>query len=369
MIIEHATGSANYFGEILIQNPIQHPAGLKAELDPTKVRGDYRFEVLKHVLMMLDLHPLIEAGAVNFFPDPCNFDPHLRHQMMRMAEARTSGRLARADIDPRTKWLHQDDFIRACWGKSEEGLRADILKSDPSVTEDMIERMLKMVRDGRPQDPLASLRLDESADGTRAGYAIFHNMVPNFEMTLLIAQATGSIIVTDSPYRWREVLAHAWFEPEGPQQMLPTLSSAIESSEHLFLLDTHAVKAVLRSATGQEYRSLLHDALRYLATVKRTGAKPNWESQLPGRFARAYAAIERAILKTGTPTGSAKVKCIIPAKGIRDNTINRLLVTSSVDHYAESVPMAFFLERPDPSAYPRYFPSTPWAPEPGPAFF
>ncbi|HMI18474.1 MAG TPA: DUF4238 domain-containing protein, partial [Sphingomonas sp.] len=97
MLVEFAVGAADSFGEVLIQNPFPFAGGMKPEFDPTKVPGEYRFEVLKHILMLLELAPLIETGAVNFFPDPCNFDRHLRQQMMQMAEARAGGDFDEAD--------------------------------------------------------------------------------------------------------------------------------------------------------------------------------------------------------------------------------------------------------------------------------
>ena len=41
--------------------------------------------------------------------------------------------------------------------------------------------------------------------GKAGGQMNMFKLVPNFEMTMYLAQATGACIVTDSPFRWKEV--------------------------------------------------------------------------------------------------------------------------------------------------------------------
>lgn len=87
---------------------------------------------------------------------------------------------------------------------------------------------------------------------------------------------------------------------------------------------------------------------RYLTVTSKKVGKPNWESQLPCRFSAAHAGLQNLIGKTEAPLLTAKVKCIMPIAGLRDNTINRLLLMSSVDHYLDNVPMAFLVQPFDP---------------------
>lgn len=55
---------------------------------PTENPKSHRQEFLKTVLFFLNVMPLVELGVVNLIPDPCDFDFHLRNQMM-MARARS----------------------------------------------------------------------------------------------------------------------------------------------------------------------------------------------------------------------------------------------------------------------------------------
>lgn len=352
MITEYALGASTYFGEVLIQNPFLHPAALQAQFSPVENPAQYRQEVLKSVALLLDLMPLIDAGIVNLFPDPCHFDPHLRREMMQMAKERYEGR-APLEADVRTRWLQRDDFQRSIWSLPEEAQRPMIQKAMPELGTDDIDELISAVRSQRELDPLAPLQADVIAAGPDGGLLMCHHLVPNLEMSLYLAQATGSVIVTDSPHRWQELVETAWYERGRPPHVLSELKTAIEDAEHLYLGDQAALCQVHESKASEAYRSFMRSVARYLDKTVKAAPKPNWESQIPGRFSTAHAALQGELQRTVAPALPAKVQCIMPSGGIRDNTINRLLLMSSVDHYSERVPMAFFIERPDPSTYPR----------------
>ena len=71
-----ALGSAPFFDEILIQQPFINPAQVKPDFSPVHSPHLYRQQTLKNVFLLLILMPYIDAGFVNFFPDPCVFDEH-----------------------------------------------------------------------------------------------------------------------------------------------------------------------------------------------------------------------------------------------------------------------------------------------------
>jgi hypothetical protein len=54
----------------------------------------------------------------------------------------------------------------------------------------------------REMDPLAVLQEGSLEGGKGGGQMNMFKLVPNFEMTMYLAQATGACIVTDSPFRW-----------------------------------------------------------------------------------------------------------------------------------------------------------------------
>ena len=59
-------------------------------MSPTENPKSYRQDFLKTILFFLNVMPLVDLGLINLIPDPCDFDFHLREQMMSMAQARSA---------------------------------------------------------------------------------------------------------------------------------------------------------------------------------------------------------------------------------------------------------------------------------------
>ena len=108
-----ALGSAPLFDEILIQQPFVNPAEVKPDFSPVHSPHLYRQHTLKNVFLLFVLMPYIDAGFVNFFPDPCVFDEHLLKQMMQMAEARSGDVQLDAAEEGILMGMARDDFHRA----------------------------------------------------------------------------------------------------------------------------------------------------------------------------------------------------------------------------------------------------------------
>ncbi len=66
----------------------------------------YRQETLKNIIFFISLMPLIQAGRVNVIPDPMNFYPSLRQQIMAEAEKRRNQvKLDNKTIEPMKKLM------------------------------------------------------------------------------------------------------------------------------------------------------------------------------------------------------------------------------------------------------------------------
>jgi hypothetical protein len=356
---EYAFGAANMFGELLIQNPFIRDAHMRPEYSPVGNPGAYHVEAIKHVSLLVELAPLIDSGMVNLFPDPCSFDPFLRSQMMHMADERSEPMRGTIKPDPRTWWLAEDDGNRAVLFAPENYLRQSMRASTPGIDEALLDDTIAMLRDTRHLDPLAPLNLDLFESGEEGGILIATQLAPNFEISLYLAQATGSVIVTDHPHRWRELNLAARPGAAGETRILHGLAAAIEREELPYLHDTRDVLALRRAQADHGFRGLMGDVLSYLSRGG-AGSKPNWESQLPNRVARATRDLRKAVLGTNPEAMPGRTRCLIPGGGIRDNTVDRLLLMTGVERHADNVPMAFIIERPDTTSYDRPFLSQPW---------
>ena len=87
-ITDFALAAPLYFGELIVAHPFVHSGVIKKEMRPTENPKSYRQEFLKTILFFLNVMPLVDLGLINLIPDPCDFDFHLREQMMSMARAR-----------------------------------------------------------------------------------------------------------------------------------------------------------------------------------------------------------------------------------------------------------------------------------------
>src|SRR5690606_17603187 len=85
---ECALSASLYFGELIVQTPFINARCIRKEYSPVDNPKAYRHEFLRTVLLFLHVMPLVEIGLINLIPDPCDFDAHLREQMMDMAKER-----------------------------------------------------------------------------------------------------------------------------------------------------------------------------------------------------------------------------------------------------------------------------------------
>jgi hypothetical protein len=352
-INDFALAAPLYFGELIVAHPFVHSGVIKKEMRPTENPKSYRQEFLKTVLFFLNVMPLVDLGLVNLIPDPCDFDFHLREQMMMMARAR-SPRFDPKD-DPRLQKTMEEDNRRSIMLMPPDAMRRRLRKHMPDLNEEQVEAAMRASMRLREDDPLAVLQEGSLEGGKGGGQMNMFKLIPNFEMTMYLAQATGACIITDSPFRWTEVQGAIRRRFKAATPGLAALVTDIERSKFAFPQNvTDVVDAALKK-TGAGYPDLLRDLFKYLSNLEERGAKPNREAQFVGRFAKAHAAAQGEFKKSGVPVKEGRISCVFPPGGIQDNTVNRLLLMSSSERHLSSVPMAFFIEQNEPNDRPVIF--------------
>ena len=344
-ITDFALAAPLYFGELIVAHPFVHPGIMKKEMSPTGNPKSYRQEFLKTILFFLNVMPLVDLGLVNLIPDPCDFDFHLREQMMSMARARAP----RFDLkdDPRLQKTMEEDDRRGIMLMPPDAMRRQLRKLKPDLSEEEVEAVMRAGVRMREGDPLAVLREGSLEGGKGGGQMNMFKLVPNFEMTMYFAQATGACIVTDSPFRWTEVLGAIRRRFKAATPGLATLVADIERSKFAFPQNVTDVVAAAMNKAGARHPDLLRDLFKYVSNLEERGAKPNREAQFVGRFAKVHAAAKDDFKKSGMPIREGRISCVFPPGGIQDNTVNRLLLMSSSERHLSGVPMAFFIEPAD----------------------
>ena len=130
------------FGELIVEHPFVHNGALNPKFKPVDNPSTYHLECLRSVVFLNNIMPLVDRGLVNLVPDLCNFDLHLRDQMMRMAEERTAYFKPQPGEDQRMEDLIRRDAKRFEMMKSKEGLEASVREFSPELDDDGIAEML-----------------------------------------------------------------------------------------------------------------------------------------------------------------------------------------------------------------------------------
>lgn len=338
-----ALGLSLYYDELLIQHPFIHPRSVNKEFSPLEHPQKHRQEFLKSVALFLELMPLVEQGLVTLFPDPCNFDLHLRDQMFAMAKFRAQG----MEVDPKEETgfveIIKEEHKRSILLLPRDALRQKVIQQSPELDERSIDDVLDGLSTIREQDPLAVLQERSLEGGKDGGQLILFKMVPNFEITMYLAQATGSCIVTDSMFRWRELISAA---RRGVHDKPPLrqLQASMDQAEFVLPCDVREIGALAKRGVFGGYPRVMKRIFKYLSTISSRGRKPNVEANLDAEFRRVHTSTTRLAKKTGILFSSAKVFCLWPDGGIQENAVNRLLLMSSSEHHLASAPMVLFFK-------------------------
>lgn len=343
-IFDFAVGAGLYFGEVLIENPLPHPRTIRPEHSPLQQPAAYRGEILKALAFLLEVAPLIQVGVVNLVPDPCGFDAHLREQLHYMARERNDGRKLVPPPTDRMRQLAEDDARRAMFTMPERAMLNSMKQAAKELghAEMTLENMRRGLDLLRCDDPLAVLQTEPLPEGEAGGQLTVMRLSPNFEMVMYLAQATGACIITDSPQRWHELLEALTRRRTAPIGGLSAVARAISRTSFAFLQDPRDVAALALDGTFAPYASAFGAITAYLHQLETRSRRPNYEAHLLSRFDRA-AAVQRQVTAKGVQTRQGRMLAALPTPGIRDNTVNRLLLMSSAEHHWASVPMAVFL--------------------------
>ena len=154
----------------------------------------------------------------------------------------------------------KEDHKRGMLLLPREALRHQVLRDSPKLDEKSVEAVLDGFDRLRERDPLAVLQEGSLEGGKSGGQLMPLKMAPNFEITLYLAQATGSCIVTDSIFRWRELMAAATRCVQGVPP-LAQLQGCMESAEFVFPCDVQEIGVLAERKVFQGYPSIVRKGI------------------------------------------------------------------------------------------------------------
>ncbi|BEN35647.1 hypothetical protein SMKC041_22790 [Serratia marcescens] len=315
---------ASFFDDFLIQNPIVNPNIVRPEFSPIKNPEIFKYQSLKDFLFFLDLEPFIDLGLINLIPNPVDFDIELMGAMMEIVTGR----------ERKDEYVCNQDYQSSLGLILEGSLNSTAMMPRDVRVQFLIEELGYDIlaaeainnefEKGAESNPLVLL---QKTQGGSKGQFTHFNMVPNFEMGLLIAQVTGSILVTDSNSRWKQFMSaqhrnqgianYPWADTVSSLTSIPTdtkfLNTFNKSQGHFAL-----VRSVLKNVD----QMVLNDS-RDPGKLNSLAVQVN---DITKRFAQNSDSLNLKRFRISNPEG-----------GFYDANVQRLLASSSCLKYEQRV--------------------------------
>jgi hypothetical protein len=244
--------------------------------------------------------------------------------MMEMARERSVGRNKLTEHDRRLHFrLSTEDLLNSTAMMPREA-RIQLLISQFGLDEDAATQLIEDLEKDAEALPLTLLQQAELSNG---GQFIISKMGPNYEMSLLIAQATGSVIITDSSSRWQELLSaqhrtqgissYPWHDAHSQFKVLPIdelFLDKFQKSQGLFAV----------------FRNWLQTADKFVLDNNRS---PINVSEIAGQASNLRNRLEQVSKELQL----AHLQILSPDGGFSDANVQRLLARSSCLRYDKFV--------------------------------
>lgn len=124
----------------------------------------------------------------------------------------------------------------------------------------------------------------------------------------------------------------------------------LEELEIPYLLESERFFDIGHDERARAFQGLIQDVFTYLTEVPKRGVRPTYEKALTERLKKAHSGLQRTLRKEQEVI-RGRLRAMLPAGGFCHPNVNRILLTSGIDHYLPAVPMAFLMERNDPTVY------------------
>ncbi len=323
----NALPMTSMFDEFLIETPITNPNNVRPEFSPIENPSRYKYQALKDFLFMLQLEPYIGLGLVNLIPDPSEFDMPLMRAVMEMAGKRGNEKNI---LNEQDRQLHFgmciEDVLNSASMMSREA-RVKLLINQFGLDNDHAIQTIDLLEQQADVSPLVMLQKVDRKDNSQL---MLFRMAPNYEMALLIAQVTGSVVVTDSRSRWNEMMA-AQHRPQGiatyPWDNAHNIFNSLPIDEAI--LDTY------RKSQGN-----FSTARKWLKTMDQMVLNNNRDPSKLANLAGQASDLMRQLGQVTDQVLLSQFKISSPEGGFHDVNVQRLLARSSClryDRYVRSV--------------------------------
>ncbi len=237
--------------------------------------------------------------------------------------------------------LAREDFARTQYGLPRDQLLRQVEQIMPEMSPEDQEELVDHITVQQQEDPLALLQDDLFGSG---GQMTISNMAPNYEMSLFLAQATGSIILTSSQTRWEEIQHAAkgvdkWWCNE--------LCDLINDFHYPLTTNTNMIIGM----RGSSYSGSFKKALRDIGSRIRFNNAPSDKrgvENMAAALSSGLSAIHKKFHSSDVFILDGKLRFQAPSDGFVDNNVQRLLLKSGSSHHLGAASIAILLELQEP---------------------
>ena len=338
-------GQLAYFDEIFVLNPFPNPRYMSPDYSPVESPSQHKPQLLKNLSVLLSLQPFIDAGIVHLVPDPMEFNPDFRREVIAMAEERTANWRLKPEETQSGMSLGKDDFQRSISRLPDDQLRRLFRQSDPRIDPKLLDAIVKQMKANLLADPLALLQpLPDDSDGGELQML----RCMNLELALFVAHLTGAAVYTDQQLFWRQLHEQTAAATSGQSPRLGLLAQSMTTRSFAIELNP-LINLEMREASKLCRMRRFFRRCWSVALTPRSDADNNSiADELATRLENAARRSDSEWDQCHTTTGpSARLRqrfeLSAPPAGFDANSVHRLLVKSGRDTYLPKIPLAFLL--------------------------
>ena len=255
------------------------------------------------------------------------------------------------------KELFFEDYKRTIFTMPDENLRNFIRYTSKDLSEEDISKLIEYSKRMNANDPFVDL--NPGKPGKESSQMTIMHMTPNIEMSMFLAQATGSMIITDNSFRWSEIcssIPYYYGLSKNPWAKFDSFASDYPVQFPL-IIEQRAHMQELKKSEFMSVKKVLK--LLWNAIVADQALNDAQIDHLQKNFISAQELMSKSIEKLvkkgaedsaisiypGPMNMDAKLNCKISPIGHINNLVYRLLVSyAGHDKYLKSLPLSLYVE-------------------------
>jgi hypothetical protein len=206
IIVKNVLGALLYFDQICIVDPFVNSWTISEQMNPLKHPQQYEGDLLKLVYILILLLPWIEAEQIVFVPDPADFNPKFKWDLLKVADKKREREFTSEEKQEMEQMqeLQKEILFRFIRRLPEDAQRELLKQSSPELPPEEVDAFIKFSLRERARDPIAVDRTFTEKDKT--GHLNMLRSGAGFEMSLIICRLLGAVPLTPLVIRMNDYI-------------------------------------------------------------------------------------------------------------------------------------------------------------------